>query len=410
MRGETLSLRVREYVQAVRVMGGGGRRIVVRHIIPNTVGTIIVNATFQVADAILLLAALGFIGLGVPLPLTDWGSMLANAVQYALAGYWWEIYPTGRRSCSSSWRSTSSATRCATPSKSGSSAASSHGDSHPAGGRAGALSGSQPADPAASLATAASPSGVWRGKWHAVRCSAPTSRSGGSSAAQISCAKRAAGAEPAAARRCHRRGQLAPHDVVVSSPRDDRVRDRDRVDERLRVRVGGVLVNVDGRSDLDELAEVHDADRSARYFTTARSCEMTMYVRSWRCLQVPHQVEDLGLDRNVERRDRLVGDDELRVERERAREADPLALPAGELVRIELGRFRRTARPRRGARRHVRLSATVTDALDDERLPDDRPTRMRGSSEEYGSWKIICRSRRAAPQRASPQRGDLVDS
>ena len=95
VRGETLSLRVREYVQAVRVMGGSGRRIVVRHIIPNTIGTIVVNATFNVADAILLLAALGFIGLGVPLPQTDWGSMLANGVNYALNGYWWEIYPTG---------------------------------------------------------------------------------------------------------------------------------------------------------------------------------------------------------------------------------------------------------------------------------------------------------------------------
>ena len=56
-------------------------RIVLRHIIPNTIGTIIVNATFQVADAILLLAALGFIGLGVPAPLTDWGSMLADGVE-----------------------------------------------------------------------------------------------------------------------------------------------------------------------------------------------------------------------------------------------------------------------------------------------------------------------------------------
>ena len=54
VRGETLTLRVRDYVQAVRVMGGGGRRIVLRHIVPNTIGTIIVNATFQVADAILL--------------------------------------------------------------------------------------------------------------------------------------------------------------------------------------------------------------------------------------------------------------------------------------------------------------------------------------------------------------------
>ena len=76
-------------------MGGRRSRIVLRHIIPNTISTIIVSATFNVADAILLLAALGFIGLGVPAPQTDWGSMLSNGVQFALDGYWWEIYPAG---------------------------------------------------------------------------------------------------------------------------------------------------------------------------------------------------------------------------------------------------------------------------------------------------------------------------
>jgi peptide/nickel transport system permease protein len=95
IRGETLTLRVREYVQAVRVMGGSRRRIVLRHIVPNAIGTIIVNATFQVADAILLLAALGFLGLGVQPPQTDWGAMLSNGVDYAISGYWWEIYPAG---------------------------------------------------------------------------------------------------------------------------------------------------------------------------------------------------------------------------------------------------------------------------------------------------------------------------
>jgi peptide/nickel transport system permease protein len=95
MRGQALSLRNREYVQAVKVMGGSRIRIIGRHIIPNSIGTIIVNATFNVADAILLLAALGFVGLGVPSPQTDWGSMLSNGVSYALDGYWWQIYPAG---------------------------------------------------------------------------------------------------------------------------------------------------------------------------------------------------------------------------------------------------------------------------------------------------------------------------
>jgi peptide/nickel transport system permease protein len=95
VRGETLTLRVREYVQAVRIMGGSRKRIVGRHIIPNAIGTIVVFATFQVADSILLLAALGFIGLGIPAPGTDWGTMLSDGVNSAIQGYWWEIYPAG---------------------------------------------------------------------------------------------------------------------------------------------------------------------------------------------------------------------------------------------------------------------------------------------------------------------------
>jgi peptide/nickel transport system permease protein len=95
IRAETLTLRTREYVQAVRVMGGTRKRIIGRHIVPNSVGTIVVFATFDVADSILLLAALGFLGLGVPAPQTDWGTMLSNGVNYASNGYWWEIYPVG---------------------------------------------------------------------------------------------------------------------------------------------------------------------------------------------------------------------------------------------------------------------------------------------------------------------------
>jgi peptide/nickel transport system permease protein len=95
IRGETLSLRTREYVDAVRVMGGSDARIVVRHIIPNTIGTIMVNATFQVADAIIAIASLSFLGLGVPPPATNWGGMLSDGVGYTFAGYWWLIYPAG---------------------------------------------------------------------------------------------------------------------------------------------------------------------------------------------------------------------------------------------------------------------------------------------------------------------------
>ncbi|MGA3353716.1 MAG: ABC transporter permease [Acidimicrobiales bacterium] len=95
VRGETLSLRTREYVQATRVMGGGSWRAVLRHIVPNTIGTIIVNATFQVADAILVLATLQFLGFGLPPPTATWGGMLANGTEYLFDGYWWMVYPAG---------------------------------------------------------------------------------------------------------------------------------------------------------------------------------------------------------------------------------------------------------------------------------------------------------------------------
>ena len=97
VRGETLTLRTREYVQAVKVAGGRGSRAVVRHIVPNAIGTIIVQATFAVADSILILAGLGFLGLGVQPPATDWGSMLSGGLTYIQSGqnYWWLIYPPG---------------------------------------------------------------------------------------------------------------------------------------------------------------------------------------------------------------------------------------------------------------------------------------------------------------------------
>ena len=97
VRGETLSLRTREYVQAVKVVGGGGVRAVVRHILPNAIGTIIVQATFAVADSILILSGLGFLGLGVQPPATDWGSMLSVGLNFIQSSqsYWWLIYPPG---------------------------------------------------------------------------------------------------------------------------------------------------------------------------------------------------------------------------------------------------------------------------------------------------------------------------
>jgi peptide/nickel transport system permease protein len=95
VRAETLSLRTREYVDAVIVMGGRPRRIVLRHIVPNTIGTIVVNGTFQIADAVLIVATLSFFGLGLPPPAATWGGILSDGLNYIYDGYWWLIYPAG---------------------------------------------------------------------------------------------------------------------------------------------------------------------------------------------------------------------------------------------------------------------------------------------------------------------------
>jgi len=95
VRGDVLTLRTREFIDAVRGMGGGRRRIIFRHMVPNAFGTIVVSATFQVADAIILLATLSFLGFGLPPPAATWGGMLSQGTTYLLDGYWWEVYPAG---------------------------------------------------------------------------------------------------------------------------------------------------------------------------------------------------------------------------------------------------------------------------------------------------------------------------
>ena len=95
VRGEVLTLRVRDFVSAARVMGGTRTRLIFRHLIPNAMGTVIVNITFQIADAILALAALGFLNFGVHYPNTDWGSQISDAQDALSNGYWWLVFPVG---------------------------------------------------------------------------------------------------------------------------------------------------------------------------------------------------------------------------------------------------------------------------------------------------------------------------
>lgn len=95
VRGEVLTLRVRDFVAAAKAAGSGRARLVLRHLVPNALSVVIVNITFQVADAILLVAALGFLGFGLTPPVIDWGDMLSNGTSNLLNGYWWQVYPVG---------------------------------------------------------------------------------------------------------------------------------------------------------------------------------------------------------------------------------------------------------------------------------------------------------------------------
>ena len=95
VRAETLTLKNRDYVLTLRAIGGTHRRAITRHILPNAVSTIAVAATFQVADAILLVAYVSYLGLGVQPPQTDWGGMLSTGLTAVYSGRWWLILPPG---------------------------------------------------------------------------------------------------------------------------------------------------------------------------------------------------------------------------------------------------------------------------------------------------------------------------
>ncbi|HYR07868.1 MAG TPA: oligopeptide ABC transporter permease [Longimicrobium sp.] len=88
VRGEVLSLREREFVQAARALGMGDWRIIVRHVIPNTMAPVIVSATLGIGLTILTEASLSFLGLGVQPPTPSWGNMVSDG-RDALTQAWW---------------------------------------------------------------------------------------------------------------------------------------------------------------------------------------------------------------------------------------------------------------------------------------------------------------------------------
>ena len=146
---------------------------------------------------------------------------------------------------------------------------------------------------------------------------------------------RAAARETASARDRARARQIAGEAVPVAGLVG--MRGRDRGQERPRVGMGGPAEQVVGAGDLHDAAEIHHRD-AVRDVTHDREIVRDEEVGEAELgLQVLEQVDDLRLDRDVERGDRLVADEKARPKGKRPRDADALALTAGEFVRVARG-------------------------------------------------------------------------
>jgi peptide/nickel transport system permease protein len=93
IRAQTLSLREREFVTASRTIGAGSARIILGHIFPNVLNLLVVIASLQVAQMIILESFLSFLGLGVQPPIPSWGSMLADGRLYMFDKWWMATFP-----------------------------------------------------------------------------------------------------------------------------------------------------------------------------------------------------------------------------------------------------------------------------------------------------------------------------
>lgn len=93
MRSEVLRIRDREYISAARALGLRDVGIIVRHILPNSLASMIVIGSLGVAGAILSEATLSFLGLGIQEPLASWGTMINRGQQYIFSAWWYSVFP-----------------------------------------------------------------------------------------------------------------------------------------------------------------------------------------------------------------------------------------------------------------------------------------------------------------------------
>jgi peptide/nickel transport system permease protein len=93
VRGAFLSLREKEFCEAARAIGSNDNRIIMRHLLPNAVAPIVVQATLDVANVIILESALSFLGFGIQPPTASWGNMLSDAQENVSIAWWAAVYP-----------------------------------------------------------------------------------------------------------------------------------------------------------------------------------------------------------------------------------------------------------------------------------------------------------------------------
>jgi peptide/nickel transport system permease protein len=93
VRGETLSIKERDFIARARVAGASNLRIMFRYILPNVVNTLIVLATLQVGFVILLESSLSFLGAGIPRPTPAWGLMVADGRELIVTAWWISMFP-----------------------------------------------------------------------------------------------------------------------------------------------------------------------------------------------------------------------------------------------------------------------------------------------------------------------------
>ena len=93
VRGQTLSIKEKEYIEAARSLGAGPWRIMFIDILPNLLGPVLVLATLYIPTAIVFEATLSFLGIGIPAPTASWGVILSEAQQFYQTSWWYVVFP-----------------------------------------------------------------------------------------------------------------------------------------------------------------------------------------------------------------------------------------------------------------------------------------------------------------------------